>query len=282
VSHHLAGLQRFSWAILSTGAALLVACQSPQTSPTPQGAAGSTVDAQSAPLPTAASRVTAPSAVTTASAAAPTPTGGSAAGAPAGARTFQFDDTPVGAPPAAFVFGRSGSGALGRWIVRAEADAPSKPNVLAQLDADNTNNRFPVAAASEPELRDLRLSVQCKMVSGKVDQACGLVLRYKDENNYYITRANALEGNIRFYCVRDGRRQQLASYSGAVTGNAWHAYRIEARGDHFEVYWDGSKVLSHQDGAFAGPGKVGVWTKADSVTYFDDLSVEPLGYDKGN
>jgi hypothetical protein len=211
---------------------------------------------------------------------------GSSAQAPADAQrsgasdttrhSFNFDADRAGAAPAGFSFGRTGSGAVGRWITRAEADAPSKPNVLAQMDADATDYRFPVAVADAPSLRDVRLSVKCKPVSGKVDQACGLVFRYRDENNYFLTRANALESNVRLYYVKDGKRKQIASYSGGVSAGTWHQYVVEAGGDHIQVFWDGKKVLDHNDSTFPDAGRAGVWTKADSVTYFDDLSVTPL------
>jgi hypothetical protein len=160
--------------------------------------------------------------------------------------------------------------------VQADPGAPSAPNVLAQLDADDTNFRFPLAVANEPRLRDARVSVRCKMISGRVDQACGLVARYRNEKNYFITRANTLENNIRLYAVRDGKRAELASWSGPVAPNAWHDYRIELRGDHLQVFWNGERVLDHHDSTFPEAGQVGVWTKADSVTYFDDLRAEPL------
>jgi hypothetical protein len=148
--------------------------------------------------------------------------------------------------------------------------------VLAQTDADATDDRFPVAVADAPALRDVRASVRCKPVAGKVDQACGLVLRYRDENNYYLARANALENNVRFYFVKDGHRRQLESWSGPVTTKAWHELRFEAQGERFEVVWDGRKVIDGRDMTFSEAGKVGVWTKADSVTYFDDLVATPL------
>jgi hypothetical protein len=194
----------------------------------------------------------------------------------AAARTWAFDDGAANAAPVGFAFGRTGSGRQGRWVVREVTGAPSGTNVLAQLDADDTNFRFPVAVASEPSLRDVRVSVRCKAVSGRVDQACGLVARYRDEGNYFVTRANALENNIRLYTVRGGQRHQLASWSGTVTPDAWHDYRLEIRGDHLEVFWDGQKVLDHHDTTFTDAGRVGVWTKADSVTYFDDLQAEAL------
>jgi hypothetical protein len=192
------------------------------------------------------------------------------------AQTFAFDADATDKPPANFVFGRTGSGAQGRWVVRSEPGSPSGSNVLAQLDADDTSFRFPIAVATAPKLANVRISVRCKMISGRVDQACGLVARYADENNYLITRANALESNIRLYTVKNGRRNELASYSGAVTAAAWHEYRFELRGDRLQVFWDGKQVLDHRDSTFTAAGSAGVWTKADSVTYFDDLAIEPL------
>lgn len=186
-----------------------------------------------------------------------------------------FDTDTLDAAPSGFAFERSGKGALGRWVVRAEGDAPSPPNVLAQLDNDDTDFRFPVAVLEGVSLQDVHISARCKAISGKVDQACGIVFRYRDANNYYITRANALEGNIRLYYVKDGERHQLASSSGEVKVNAWHAYTVDARGDHIQVHWDGKQVLDHHDGTFSEAGRVGLWTKADSVAYFDDLVVGP-------
>ncbi len=210
---------------------------------------------------------------------------------PGAAKTaWNFDADTVDAPPRHFVFGRTGSGRPGRWIVRSDAGAPSGANVLAQVDPDDTDYRFPVAVVDNSNLRDLRLSVKCKPVSGKVDQACGLVFRYRDENNYYLTRANALEDNVNLYYVKDGRRKQIAGWRGItgyitgvlggakkVSSGTWHELAIEADGDHFEVYWDANKVIDAHDSTFAEEGKIGLWTKADSVTYFDNLSAELLG-----
>ncbi|MFI5393994.1 MAG: hypothetical protein ACHQ9S_00550 [Candidatus Binatia bacterium] len=205
-------------------------------------------------------------------------------------RVWNFDSDTVDAAPAGFVFGRTGSGRPGRWIVRSEAAAPSGPNVLAQVDTDNTDYRFPVAVIDDSNLRNLRLSVKCKPVSGKVDQACGLVFRCRDENNYYVARANALEDNVNLYYVKDGRRKQITGWrviTGYLTGvlggtnkvssGKWTDLAVEATGDHFEVYWDAKKVIDTHDKTFADAGKIGLWTKADSVTYFDDLTAVPLG-----
>jgi len=191
-------------------------------------------------------------------------------------KTWTFDADRIGEAPSGFSFGRTGSGRVGRWIVQADKDAPSPTNILAQVDADQTDYRFPVAVANEPILRDVRLSVKCKPVSGEVDQACGLVFRYQDEDNYYITRANALEGNIRLYHVVKGARRQFAGGNGPVASGVWHELVVEARGEHFTVYWDGQEIINAQDKTFLNPGKAGMWTKADSVTYFDNLRIEPL------
>jgi hypothetical protein len=192
------------------------------------------------------------------------------------ARTISFDADKLDGPPAGFSFGRTGKGREGKWIVKAEKDAPSGGNVLAQVDGDDTDYRFPVALANEPSVADVRLSVRCKQIAGKVDQGCGLVFRAADADNYYLTRANALEDNVRLYHVVKGRREQFAGWDGKVKGGVWHDLRVDAKGDHFEVYFDGQKVIDANDKTFAGAGKVGVWTKADSIIYFDDLVVTPL------
>ncbi len=192
------------------------------------------------------------------------------------ATRWSFDADKADAPPAGFTFGRTGKGATGVWVVKADQGAPSGANVLAQTDGDDTDYRFPVAIADAPSLADLRLSVKCKPVSGKVDQACGLIFRAVDADNYYLARANALENSVNFYRVVKGRRTQLAGWHGKVKGGVWHDLRIDAKGAHVDVYYEGKKVIDAQDTTFQNAGRVGVWTKADSVTYFDDLTVAPL------
>ena len=190
---------------------------------------------------------------------------------------WDFEQDREGNPPAGFSFGRTGEGRPGRWVVALDQSTSSGAHVLAQTDTDPTDYRFPVAVADAPMLKDLRLSVRCKPISGQVDQAAGLVFRYQDENNYYLIRANALEGNVRLYKVANGRRQQLADWNGPVTADVWHEIRVEARADYLEVFWEGQKVISTDDKTFPKAGRMGVWTKADSMTAFDDLNVEPLG-----
>lgn len=204
-------------------------------------------------------------------------TGTVAAEAAVGAATvWDFENEQEGRSPPGFSFTKTGDGSPGRWVIQAEADAPSGKRALAQTDTDMTDFRFPMAIADEPLLTDLRLSVKCQPISGKIDQACGLVLRYRDEQHYYITRANALEQNVRFYKIVNGQRQQLASWSGAVASGIWHQLQVEAQGDRFVVFWDGQRVMEIVDQTFREAGKIGLWTKADSMTVFDDLTVEPL------
>ena len=153
--------------------------------------------------------------------------------------------------------------------------------VLAQTDADRTNDRFPMAVLNDVIARDLDLSVRFKPVSGKVDQAAGLVWRYQDENNYYIVRANALEGNVVLYKVEKGRRTDLPikgegrtyGKKAPVPSGEWSQLAVSAKGNTFQVQLNGKLLYEVDDATFTGAGKVGVWTKADSVTHFDDLTV---------
>jgi hypothetical protein len=144
------------------------------------------------------------------------------------------------------------------------------------VSTDGTDYRFPVAVADAPALKDLRAEVRCRPVAGEIDRACGLVVRYRDAGNYYLARANALEGNVNLYRVVNGRRREIKGWSGSVAPNAWHSLALEARGDRLRVYWEGKPIIDAQDATFGDAGKVGVWTKADSVTHFDALSVTSL------
>ena len=197
-------------------------------------------------------------------------------GAPQAPTTWTFDRATPGAAPPGFSLVRTGSGRVGRWIVRAAPDAPSAPNVLAQEDSDRTDYRFPVAVADTPTFRDVSVSVRCKPVGGHVDRACGIVWRYVDENNYYLTRANALEDNVCWYYVQNGRRIEVKRVTLKVASGVWHTLRADMRGDHIEVFFNGAKLIDVHDTRFTAAGKVGVWTKADSYTLFDDLTATAL------
>lgn len=192
-------------------------------------------------------------------------------------KKWSFDADVEGKPPAGFSFARTGQGTEGQWVVKKDDSAPSRPHILAQASTDKTDYRFPLAVAEGTAYRDLVLSVRFKAISGSVDQGAGLVFRLKDKDNYYVVRANALEDNFRLYHVIGGRRVQFAGANVKVTPQAWHEIRIEARGDEFRCFFDGQLKITAKDPSFRDAGKVGLWTKADSVIYFDDLSVEDAG-----
>ena len=193
-------------------------------------------------------------------------------------RKVDFSGDTVGQPPAGFEFGHTArAGAPGRWVIQAEGSN----KYLVQTDPDATRSRFPIAVLSDVSAADVDLSVRFKPVSGRVDQAAGLVWRYRDQDSYYIVRANALEDNVVLYKVEAGKRIDLPvkgegrTYGkpAKVPAGQWSTLRVLAAGPRFEVYLNGTRLYEVEDSTFARPGKVGVWTKADSVTQFDDLTV---------
>lgn len=188
-------------------------------------------------------------------------------------QVYTFDSDKVGQIPAGFHGARTGQGSEGTWAVMADPTAPSKPNVVAQTSRDRTDYRFPLLIADEGGFKDLEISVKFKAVEGEVDRAGGLVFRLKDANNYYIVRANALEDNYRLYHVVNGSRRQFAGANLKVTSGEWHELRVECVGNKIICYYDGQKKIEATDDTFKDAGKVGLWTKADSLTYFDDLRV---------
>src|SRR3989442_2502922 len=182
---------------------------------------------------------------------------------------FEKDD--VGKSPTGLSFALTGQGKPGVWLVKKHDQAHG--NVLVQTDADKTDYRFPVAVYDSFSAKDVDLSVQFKALSGRGDQGAGIVWRYRDQNNYYITRCNALEDTCTIYHVINGRRQAFLNQNVKVASNVWHTLRVEALGDHFTVTYDNTRVLDARDGTFKEAGKVGLWTKADSVIAFDEFSV---------
>ena len=191
----------------------------------------------------------------------------------AGSKTFTFDKDPAGLPPAGFEFARTGQGAQGKWVVRDDKEKPDN-RVLVQESADATDYRFPLAVVKEGSWKDVTLSVRARPVSGEVDQGFGMVWRYKDADNYYITRCNADEDNCTIYHTVAGRRRSFQNKPIKVAKNTWHTLKLEAAGNHFVVWFDGTKVLDATDDTFKDAGRVGLWTKADSVIQFDDFTIE--------
>jgi 3-keto-disaccharide hydrolase len=177
-----------------------------------------------------------------------------------------FDKAEVGNPPSGWTATQTGSGQA-RWAVVPDDTAPSKPNVLKQ----SGQATYPVCIKDDTSIKDGFVEVKFKPISGKEDQAGGLLWRAKDANNYYVARANALENNVTIYHTINGRRTEQKRTRMNVATNQWHTLRVEFQGNRFTVMLDGKSALDWSDETFKDAGKVGVWTKADSVTLFDDF-----------
>src|SRR2546427_13269800 len=193
----------------------------------------------------------------------------------AAAETVNFDDMKVGAPPPGWTATQTGSGSA-KWSVEKDDSAPSKLNVLKQSGVAT----FPVCIKDDTSLRDGFVEVKFKPVSGKEDQAGGVIWRAKDANNYYIARANALEGNVVLYKTVNGKRSSLDivgrkggyGVKETVASGQWDTLRVGFAGNHFQLSFRGKHLFDVEDTTFTEAGKVGVWTKADSVTLFDDFT----------
>ena len=181
--------------------------------------------------------------------------------------TVDFDNEIPGTLPPHWVGTQTGRGTA-KWSIEKADDAPSKPNVLKQ----SGEAMFPVCIKEDTQLKDGFVEVKFKPVAGKEDRAGGVIWRCKDANNYYIARANALEDNVTIYHTIGGRRVAFKSANTKVASGVWHTLRVDFRGSHFTVIYDGTKLIEADDTSFADAGKIGVWTKADSVTLFDDFS----------
>jgi hypothetical protein len=197
------------------------------------------------------------------------------AAGPASAQTITFGEAQTGQLPSDFVSARTGSGALGRWEVVQNASTKTG-HVLAQLSADKTDYRFPLAIYTPTVIGDLEASVRFMAISGTVDQAGGVAVRISDADNYYLARVNALENNVGFYRVKAGRREELAGADVKVTAGEWHTLTLLAQGTRFTVSFDGEVLMRTQDPTFT-TGKVGFWTKADSVSHFERLEIVAFG-----
>jgi len=199
-----------------------------------------------------------------------------------GTRMIDFERDTAGSRPSGFTFGHTAQvGQPGEWVVQSDPQWPDRGKFLAQTGADPTALRFPVAVVDGLSAKDVELRVLFYPVSGTVDQAAGLVWRYKDENNYYIVRTNARENNVVLYKVENGKRTDLPrkgvgrTYGerAQVPAKQWSELRVVVRGSLFEVYYGGRKLFEVEDTTFPGAGRVGLWTKADSITYFDNLVI---------
>lgn len=185
--------------------------------------------------------------------------------------TVDFSSMPIAAKPPGFTEGLTGQGEAVRWEVLEDPSVPGG-RVIAETSRDTADYRFPLCVYDGLIAKDVEVSVRFKAIDGMVDQAGGLIVRVKDPLNYYVTRANALENNIRLYKVVAGIRRQIAGQSVEVTGGIWHTLSLKIAGDVLAVAFDGH-VLEAQDATFSESGRVGLWTKADSLTYFADFVI---------
>ena len=193
----------------------------------------------------------------------------------ASADLINFDDAKPGAPPPGWTATKTGSGSP-KWSIETDASAPSKPNVLKQ----SGEAAYPLCILDGAKVKDGFIEVKFKPISGDEDQAAGLIWRVKDADNYYVCRANALEGNVVLYKTENGKRSSLDivgrkggyGVKAPVPKNEWSTLRVQFEGSKFAVQLNGKQLFEVEDATFSSAGKVGLWTKADSVTLFDDFS----------
>lgn len=196
-------------------------------------------------------------------------------GGAAGKKVLDFEKSETGKMPDGFTAALTGAGGPVAWMIAEDPSAPSPPKILAQSSTETIEDRFPLCIYDAVTAKDLATSVRFKVVQGKVDRAAGLAVRLRGPDDYYVVRANAREDDVRLYKVVGGKRSELAGTKVPVSPEEWHTLKLDARGRHFVVSFDGRRLFEADDATFAGPGKVALWTKADSVTFFDDLEIEP-------
>lgn len=184
---------------------------------------------------------------------------------------WNFDEAPVGRVPPGWTPRQTREGTLATWEVAADPHAVSRPNVLRLAKTENTGQTYNLMVADEPRVTDLDLRVHVRADSGDEDQGGGPIWRCQDENNYYICRLNPLEGNFRVYKVLAGKRTQLASADIEAETQRWYLLRAVMVGNRITCYVDGKHLLTAMDDTFVQPGQVGLWTKADAATSFDDM-----------
>jgi hypothetical protein len=194
---------------------------------------------------------------------------------------IRFDRSPEGTLPSGWTVAMTHAGGAPKWEIVRDDSAPHPPLVLAQVSRDPTAGRFPLVIWDRVSLRNGDVSVAFKPVEGGIDRAAGIVWRYKDQNNYYIARANALENNVVFYKVENGTRLSIApkglpsrayGVKHEVPSGRWSILRVVFKDNLFTVFMNGERLFDAEDQTFTEAGKVGLWTKADSLTYFADFT----------
>ena len=189
-------------------------------------------------------------------------------------RRFRFTKDDVGNLPSGWTAAKTGKGEGSLWKVVSDDAAPSKTGYVLAQTAEGPKELFNLCVVDDTSYKDVEVRVAFKAVRGKNDQGGGVVWRYKDSNNYYIARMNPLEDNYRLYKVVKGKRQQLATQEDLkVAAGEWRVLKIDHSENHIQCYLDGTKYLDVYDSTFKDAGKIGLWSKSDAQTYFDDLQV---------
>lgn len=187
---------------------------------------------------------------------------------------WTFDTDPLNTLPSHFVLGTLFDGRpAGDWRVLETDQAKSPPHVLGQLMAKGAEHAYKTVLSNGTTASDLALQVSLLPIDGKADMGGGLIWRATDDRNYYLARANPLEQNIRIYRVVKGVRQMLKNFNQIIDIRQWHTLRVIARGCQAQVFFDDKQVFDVCDRAFS-TGQIGLWTKSDAVTYFDDLKLQ--------
>jgi hypothetical protein len=188
-----------------------------------------------------------------------------------------FDDDAAGSVAKGFTPAETNTaGTPAKWGVVADATAPSQPNAFGILETKNTGQTYNCALLEGEKMTDVDVTVMVKANGGVKDQGGGIMFRAKGAADYYVGRWNPVEKNVKFFVVEAQAREELAKADIDVDPKAWHALRVLVEGDRFELFLDDASVLEHRDSTHAGPGNVGLWSKADAATLFDDLVVTPL------
>jgi hypothetical protein len=187
---------------------------------------------------------------------------------------MRFTKDDLGKLPSGWKAARTGKGEGSVWKVAADDSAPSESGVVLAQTAESPRGLFNLCIAEDGRFKDVEVQVAFKAVRGKIDQGGGIVWRYQDANNYYVARMNPLEDNYRVYKVVAGKRIQLGTKEDLkIPAGEWHVLKIKQSGEQIECWLDGKKCLQAKDDTFTKAGKIGLWTKADAQTYFDDLQV---------
>ncbi len=190
---------------------------------------------------------------------------------------FTFNNCEKGKIPAGWSQYFTGKGTGTEWQITDD----NGNKVLAQLSDDNPNYHFNVIVYDGMEMKDAELEVRIKGVAGRMDQGGGFVWRFTDADNYYVVRANPLEDNVVLYKVENGKRTDLPLLGKGRTygvdvkplGSGWNTLKLTVKDDLFTVYLNGEELFQVKDQTFKNAGKIGLWTKADAVSYFDDFQV---------